>query len=278
MLDLGRIRRINELSVNYNFEIIIDGNYSGRHIRTLDESQVADAILDGLSDGNFSDFCQEKLDLHWYDLNNYNDFDSRGMHSGKIVVKQDDNKIFDISIEDLLDDPKDTINDMAKLCSGVGFYYLRIEWEGKRETIQLAGKLDEEAKEYEAFLKDKGKKYLEEYGWKNNFKDYFVGVSDKLGLLYGLGTESSLGFIDLSARQSYQIPKTCDELLIFVLRNVKGERKYIIGLNELSSTIEKDNVDLSSKDSIMNYLKDFSIKNPEDTISKKYLEGPMRRR
>ena len=266
------------MSVNYNFEIIIDGNYSGRHIRTLDESQVADAILDGLSDGNFSDFCQEKLDLHWYDLNNYNDFDSRGMHSGKIVVKQDDNKIFDISIEDLLDDPKDTINDMAKLCSGVGFYYLRIEWEGKRETIQLAGKLDEEAKEYEAFLKDKGKKYLEEYGWKNNFKDYFVGVSDKLGLLYGLGTESSLGFIDLSARQSYQIPKTCDELLIFVLRNVKGERKYIIGLNELSSTIEKDNVDLSSKDSIMNYLKDFSIKNPEDTISKKYLEGPMRRR
>jgi hypothetical protein len=51
-------------------------------------------------------------------------------------------------------------------------------------------------------------------------------------------------------------PSGSDELIV-ARGNIGGEPKTIVGLAELSSIMEKDNVDLSDKEKITNYLSKF---------------------
>jgi|TARA_B100001971_G_C18091918_1_gene483952 hypothetical protein len=238
LVDLGRIKGRNKMSQDSNFQITIEGAFSERFIGTLEASDIADYLtLYGDSDQGFSDFCQEELHSHWSDLNSIEH--ENGAHNGSIIVEQNNDKIFHVDIEDLLEGYiYDNISAMVVRLGNNGFYYLRIEWEGK-SIIQLEGEVDEDERD----------------GWKEDFENIFSPFSEELGVLESIETYSSLGEIDLTEVDRPN-PSGSDELII-ARGNVGGKTKTIVGLAELSSIMEKDNVDLSDKEKITNYLNKF---------------------
>jgi len=226
------------MSQDSNFQITIEGAFSERFIGALEASDIADYLtLYGDSDQGFSDFCQEELHSHYSDLDSIEH--ENGAHNGSIIVEQNNEKIFNVNIEDLLEGYiYDNINAMAERCRDNGFYYLRIEWEGK-SIIQLEGEVDEDERD----------------GWKEDFENIFSPFSEELGVLASIETYSSIGEIDIT-EVDRPSPSGSDELIV-AIGNIGGEPKTIVGLAELSSIMEKDNVDLSDKEKITNYLSKF---------------------
>jgi len=234
------------MSQDFNFQITIEGAFSERFIGTLEASDIANYLtLYGESDEGFSDYCEEQLHLHWSDLDSIEH--DNGAHNGSIIVEQNNENIFNVNIEDLLEGYiYDNINAMAERCSRFfkgswrnnGLYYLRIEWEGKSK-IQLEGEVDEGERD----------------GWKDDFYNIFHTTSEELGVIQFINTLSSIGEINVTEVDRPN-PSGLDELIV-ARGNIGGEPKTIVGLAELSSIMEKDNVDLSDKEKITNYLNKF---------------------